>query len=140
MPTKGNTPAAQTETHLGKVPWLENGAGPHQDRANPHPDQRVVEHDGYTVLCRRVDGGALTDMQPYNQNNPGGQADQSPYNLYKGGPKAFKENATNLNRLARRKSSSLEPLQTKQLAWWRDKGIAISLCVGRKCVEPQKIT
>ena len=56
MPTKGNTPALQTETHLGRAPWLDNGAGPHQDPADPHPDQRLVEHYGYTVLCRRVDG------------------------------------------------------------------------------------
>lgn len=70
MPGKGNTTADSTEVYLGKAPWLENGAGPHQS-GDPHPDQRLVQHYGFTVLCRRVDGGALTDLTPYHENNPG---------------------------------------------------------------------
>ena len=71
MPGKGNSTAATTETHLGKAPWLENGKGPHADPAGAHPDQRDILHYGYTVLVRRVDGQPLTQMQPYDQNNPG---------------------------------------------------------------------
>lgn len=71
MPGKGNSTAATTETHLGKAPWLENGKGPHADPAGSHPDQRDISHYGYTVLVRRVDGQPLTQMQPYDQNNPG---------------------------------------------------------------------
>lgn len=66
IPAKQDGPALDTEVYMGKAPWLTNGAGPHHT-GPALDDQRTVEHYGFTVLIRRVDGLSMSNFEP----NPG---------------------------------------------------------------------
>ena len=63
IPGRTDQPITETESYLGKAPWLENGPGENHGGA-PNNDQRRIIHLGYTVLSRRVDLGPMIDLAP----------------------------------------------------------------------------
>lgn len=66
VPEKMDPSSTDVEQFMAKAPWLINGQGPHQPGAIN--DQRTVEHYGFDVIVRRVDGEVLTSQQAYNVN------------------------------------------------------------------------